>query len=108
MNRIRSSGNFSILYFVLMFLCLVMIFATLWIRSNVIAVEYKLSSLEDKKKNLLKERKILLAEKASLTSFAKLEGREGHLLVFPDRKKVVYIVGSPESMAKTTSFVKKQ
>ncbi|GAB5046521.1 hypothetical protein [Thermodesulfovibrio sp. TK110] len=81
------------------------IFAILWVRSNVISVEYRLSSLEEKKKALLRENKNLVAQKSSLTSFVRINNE--HLLVFPDRKKVVYIEGSPESFVKTVSFNKK-
>jgi len=31
---------------------------------------------------------MLLAEKSSLTSFVRLDNVEGHLLVFPDRKRL--------------------
>jgi len=50
---------------------------------------------------------MLLAEKSSLTSFVRLDNVEGHLLVFPDRKKVVYIYGNPENVVKVVNFNKK-
>lgn len=83
------------------------IFAILWVRSNVISVEYRLSSLEEKKKELLRENRLLLAERAALTSFVSINQAQGNSLVFPDRKKVVYISGSPESLVKSASFNKK-
>ncbi|MCS7215576.1 MAG: hypothetical protein RMI30_06685 [Thermodesulfovibrio sp.] len=83
------------------------IFAILWIRSTVISLEYRLSSLEEKKRQILNERRHLLAEKASLTSFVRIHNSDSHFLVFPDRKKVVYISGNPESLVKTVRFNKK-
>lgn len=83
------------------------IFAILWVRSNVISVEYRLSNLEEKKKEMLRERRNLLAQKASLTSFVRISSAQGDLLVFPDRKKVVYIAANPDSLVKSVSFNKK-
>lgn len=81
--------------------CIVLaLFGILWIRSNVIAIEYKLSQLEEKKKSLLREQKILLAQKSSLTSIARLEKGEVLSLHFPDRKKVVYITDKSVSVSK--------
>ncbi|MGB9709879.1 MAG: hypothetical protein ACPLZA_00055 [Thermodesulfovibrio sp.] len=94
-------------YFISIVFVLFAIFAILWVRSNVISVEYRLSSLEEKKKALLRENKNLLAQKSSLTSFVRINNAEEHLLVFPDRKKVVYIEGRPENLVKTISFNKK-
>jgi len=92
---------------VLIVFSLFAIFAILWVRSNVISVEYRLSSLEEKKKEMLNERRLLLAEKASLTSFVRINNSDGHFLVFPDRRKIVYISGNPESLVKAVSFNKK-
>ncbi|HHW21036.1 MAG TPA: hypothetical protein PKZ17_05200 [Thermodesulfovibrio thiophilus] len=99
--------NSYIMHIVLIILSLCTIFSILWIRSNVISLEYRLSNLEDKKKEILRERRMLLAEKSSLTSFVRLDNVEGHLLVFPDRKKVVYIYGNPENVVKVVNFNKK-
>ncbi|WP_297209006.1 MULTISPECIES: hypothetical protein [Thermodesulfovibrio] len=84
---------------------LLSIFAILWVRSNVIAIEYRLSSLEEQKKELLREQKTLIAERASLTSFVRIENKE-YALIFPDRKKVVYITGKPEHLIKSVSYNK--
>lgn len=91
---------------VLIIFSLLAIFAILWIRANVISMEYRLSSLEEKKKEMLNERRLLLAEKASLTSFVRINNADGHVLVFPDRRKIVYISGNPESLVRAVSFNK--
>lgn len=92
---------------VLIVLSLLAIFANLWIRSNVISLEYRLSSLEEKKKKMLNERRLLLAEKSSLTSFVRINNVEGLFLVFPDRRNVVYIYGNPESLVRPVNFNRK-
>lgn len=92
---------------VLIVFSLFAIFAILWIRSNVISMEYRLSSLEEKKKKMLNERRLLLAEKSSLTSFVRINNVDGLFLVFPDRRKVVYISGNPESLVRTINFNRK-
>ncbi len=92
---------------VLIVFSLFAIFAILWIRSNVISIEYRLSSLEEKKKKMLNERRLLLAEKSSLTSFVRINNVDGLFLVFPDRRKVVYISGNPESLVRTINFNRK-
>lgn len=91
----------------MIFLILFFIFAVLWVRSDVISIEYRLASLEEKKKELLREKRVLVAEKSSLTSFVRIEQTIGESLVFPDRKKFVYIYGSPENLMKTVQFTLK-
>lgn len=98
---------FNIIFFLFIFLIILSIFGILWIRSNVIAVEYKLSQLEEKKKNLLREQKILLAQKSSLTSIARLERGEVFSLHFPDRKRVIYITQDSNASMNRVSFNKR-
>lgn len=69
------------------------LFGIVWLRSNFISVEYAISELENKKVDRLREAKMLMAEKASLMSMHKVEKTAVRDvgLVFPDRKKVVYV-----------------
>lgn len=69
------------------------IFGIVWLRSNFTSVEYAISELENKKTDRLREAKMLLAEKASLMSMHKVERTAVRDLglVFPDRKKVMYV-----------------
>ncbi len=69
------------------------IFGIVWLRSNFTSVEYTISELENKKADRLREAKMLLAEKASLMSMHKMEKTAVRDLglVFPDRKKVMYV-----------------
>ncbi|MEW6585252.1 MAG: hypothetical protein AB1442_06530 [Nitrospirota bacterium] len=71
----------------------ILAFGLVYLRSSFVSLEYNLGDLEKKKMQHLKERKILLAERTNLLSFAKLEtdlnGENG--FVTPDRLKVIYI-----------------
>ena len=69
------------------------VFCIVWLRSNVMMLEYNLGELEKKKIESLKGREMLRAEKASLLSFERvnafLSRNEG--FVFPDRTRVIYV-----------------
>lgn len=69
------------------------IFSIVWLRSSVRTVEYSIAQLDNKRMETLKERKMLMAEKASLLSIQNVkdtwDGQAG--LVFPDRVKVIYV-----------------
>jgi cell division protein FtsL len=109
MTNYKVCNGFSLfIKAVFILFILVMIFATLWIRSAIISTEYKLSTLEQQKKELLIEKKLLIAEKASLISIAKLEATSQKEMIFPDRKKVVFIQGSPEVLVKSVSYKKER
>jgi len=69
------------------------VFGLVYLRSSFVKLEYSVGDLEKKKTSCLRERKMLLAEKTSLLSFAKLEespGAGGNF-VLPDRIKVVHV-----------------
>jgi cell division protein FtsL len=105
MNKICfGCKGFYLIRILLIFLTVVSIFAILWIRSNVITIEYRLSQLEEKKKYLIKEQKVLIAEKSSLTSIAKIEQSGLAELQFPDRNKVVYVTKNIEPSINKVSF----
>jgi cell division protein FtsL len=109
MTNYKVCNGFSLfIKAVFILFILVMIFATLWIRSAIISTEYKLSTLEQQKKELLIEKKLLIAEKASLISIAKLETTSQKEMIFPDRKKVVFIQGSPEVLVKSVNYKKER
>jgi hypothetical protein len=92
--------------------CLIVlgVFSLVYLRSGFLKLEYGLSELEQKKMNYLKERKMLLAEKTSLLSFAKFEGdfngKEGFVL--PDRLKVVHLSKQKNYASYKASLEKKQ
>lgn len=92
----------------LLVLIVTSIFATLWIRSAIISTEYRLSNLEQQKKELLKERTLLIAEKASLTSFVRIDTAANQEVMLPDRKKVFFIQANPETLVKSASYRKEK
>lgn len=98
----------SLLQWLMLLLIGVSIFAVLWIRSNVLALEYRLGQLEERKKALLREQKALLAERASVSSFSRIEKSENLYLRFPDRKSVIYITKKAEDSVSTISFTQKK
>jgi hypothetical protein len=69
------------------------IFGLVYMRSGFLQLEYHLSYLEKKKMQCLRERKMLLAERTSLLSFAKFEGSRhgGDGFVLPERVKVMHM-----------------
>ena len=58
-------------------LCVVILlsglFGLIWLRSGVVTIAYDLRNLEEKKMDSLKDRKILMAERAKLMSLEKID-----------------------------------
>ncbi|MFO0752301.1 MAG: hypothetical protein U0411_03120 [Thermodesulfovibrionales bacterium] len=73
-------------------------FAIVWLRSSVVSLEYSLSRLEKKERDLAREKKTLVAERANLLYVGRLEAvaANGSGFVFPDRAKVVYVKKAPK------------
>ena len=69
------------------------VFGLVYLRSSFVRLEYSLGDLEKKKMNYLKERKMLLAEKTKLLSFAQLQTshNDSEGFFFPDRVKVIHL-----------------
>jgi len=72
------------------------IFGIIWLRSNLISLEYTISELENKRMERLRETKMLMAERASMLSIQRVESTAVRDLglVFPDRTRVVYVKDS--------------
>ncbi len=93
---IRKSRCNILVFLVKPFLVMVIIagiFGLVYLRSGFLQLEYSLSDLEKKKIQCLRERKMLLAERTSLLSFAKLEGsrQAGDGFILPDRIQVIHM-----------------
>lgn len=90
------NGSKSILaYFIkplLFIMIFIGIFGLVWLRSGIIAIEYQIGMLEKEKTDALREKKLLIAERASMLSIKEV-GERGMVtgLTFPDRKKVLYV-----------------
>ena len=69
------------------------LFGIVWLRSNLISLEYGISELEKTRLDNLRETKMLMAEKSALLSLQKVE-KTASLdlgLVFPNRTRVVSV-----------------
>lgn len=91
MRTKNSNGFFFLLKTLSVILLLVSIFSIVWLRSSVVSMEYRLGKLESTKMEMLKERKHLDAQRASLMSVERLGKTAAREYVFPDRVKVVYV-----------------
>jgi len=112
MIRISRSGN--IMSLMLKPLCIVLLlfalFGLVWLKANVVTLEYNISDLEKKKAECLKERKILFAEKAGLQSFESIESSLSgdYGFVFPDRVKVIHVKRQKGSLPYKASLERRQ
>ena len=75
MIRTKTNGNvLSLLYKPLCVVILLSgLFGLIWLRSGVVTTAYDLRNIEEKKMASLKDRKILLAERAKLMSLEKID-----------------------------------
>ncbi len=103
MIRPKANTNMlSLLYKPLMVACLLLgLFGLIWLRSSIVAVNYEIHNLEEKKMGALTDMKLLLADRAKLMSLAKIDtslrstaandryADNGY--IFPDRIKVVHV-----------------
>jgi hypothetical protein len=86
------------------------VFGLVYLRSSFVKLEYTVGDLEKRKTSCLSERKMLLAEKTSLLSFAKLEespdASEGFVL--PDRIRVIHVDKQSRSLPYRASLERSQ
>jgi hypothetical protein len=92
--RYKKSNLFSMLLkpFSIMLL-IVGLFSVLWLRSNIVSLEYGLSNLDKKKITLMREKKMLMAERAHLLSIERFQklASTGSGFIVPDRVRVVSV-----------------
>ncbi|MCE5312446.1 MAG: hypothetical protein LLF86_04770 [Nitrospiraceae bacterium] len=106
--RSRNSGKFSFFLKTLsVVLLLASVFSIVWLRSSVVSMEYRLGKLENTKMEMLKERKHLDAQRASLMSVERLGKAAAREYVFPDRVKVVYVKKDPGQQTHKTAVSSK-
>lgn len=111
---IRTSRKKNVFSFLLIPLCIVLLllgmFGVVWVRSSVVKLEYKIGELEKKKEECLKAKRMLLAEKASLFSFERVDTSMGkhHRFIFPERVRVIHIEKQKEPKTYKASLQKKQ
>lgn len=94
------------------------LFSLVWLRSSVLKVAYELRDLEEMKMDALKDMKMLLAERAKLTSLERIDAsfktNRGNNnvfaengFVFPDRINVVHVAKSKSSEPVQVSYERK-
>lgn len=93
-------------------LLLFSIFSIVWLRSSFVSLEYSISSLEKKKTALMRDMKMLAAERASLMSVERFErvannGAVNGGFAFPDRVKVVHVKKANDKEPYMASFNKR-
>jgi hypothetical protein len=102
MMHTKTNGNMlSLFHKPLCIACLLFgLFGLIWLRSSVVAVAYDLRNIEEKKMEVLKDRKALLADRARIMSLGKIdvsfrdaqgEGKYASAYIFPDRVRVIHI-----------------
>lgn len=69
------------------------IFSLVWLRSSIIAVEYEIGTLDAEKAKAVRQKKALIAKRASALSMGEIGSRGMKLagMGYPDRKRVVYV-----------------
>lgn len=91
--RRRKKHSFLSLIFKLFLIILIIAggFGIVTLRSSYLNLEYTIGELENKKTNALRERKLLLAEKSSILSFAKFTSAQSssESFIIPNRIKII-------------------
>ncbi len=110
MMRRKRVGLLSFIFkSFLVLLLIVCVFGIVKLRSDFLKLEYSIGELENKKTNALKERKLLLAERTNILSFAKIAtaqpSEEGFII--PDRIKVISTDKNKKYMPYRASLEKK-
>jgi hypothetical protein len=75
---------------VLVLLLTLGIFGLVRLRSTIVSMEYGIGAVERQREEAMKERKVMVAEFASLRSIQVVDQRD-MALTFPDRRKVFYV-----------------
>ncbi len=92
-RRIKNSKKRGLLLKVGFFLSLgFCLFATVWLRASVVNLEYEIGALNELRSDLTRERKVVLAHRASSYSLEKIEGvamERG--MTLPERENVYFV-----------------
>jgi hypothetical protein len=111
---IRLGRKKSLMSFIFKPICITVLlvghFNLVWLKSHVLNLEYSIGVLEKMKVDHIKERRLLLAEKAGLQSLERLEASatESRNFIFPDRVKVIHVKKQKGPLPHKVSLEKKQ
>jgi len=112
MIRLGRKKNLASLIFrpLCIILLLVGQFGLVWLKSHVISLEYNIGILEKVKADQIKERRLLLAEKAGLQSLERLgaSSADNSDFIFPDRVKVIHVKRQKGVLPHNVSLEKKE
>ncbi len=103
----RKRGFLGLVFkFFLVILLILSFFAMLGQKNAITGLEYKISAIEKKKMQLIKEGKHLMAAKARLASIENIRKASVNPeeFQFPDRKKVVYVKTIKQSEPRSASY----
>jgi cell division protein FtsL len=92
-RRLKRNKRWALAKFCFFIYVFISVFSLVWLRTTVVNLEYELSQLENQKKALLREGKLLSAERANLYSAGKIEEIAiKHLgMSFPKRDKIFFV-----------------
>ena len=76
-------------------LIVISVFYTLWLRSSIKSLEYKMGNMQQKKYELLKKQRNLMTKKENLLSISSIDrvAIKKMGFEFPDRNRVIYVKG---------------
>ncbi len=92
-RRIRRTGGWFLLRLCLLLYLVICVFALIWLRTTIVNIEYELGELNTQKVALLREEKLLMANRASIYSTMKIEyiATERLGMNLPDRENIFYV-----------------
>lgn len=96
----------SVLKTLLIILPVFLLFSVIWLRSNLVAIEYDMGQLQLQKARLINDRRELAVKRAELASAKKVEyiAADSMGLKYPNRRRVVYLKRGRETGAYTAGL----
>lgn len=92
-RRLKRDKRYGLLKFSFFLYTLLGVFALIWLRTAVVNLEYELSQMEKQKVGLIREGKLISAEKAYLYSAREVEGVaiKQFAMSLPKRENIFFV-----------------
>ena len=92
-RRVKKDLRWKLIKFTIFLCVFVGVFALVWLRTTLVNLEYELNELGNQKMELLKERRMVSAEKANFYSVEKIEqvAMEKLGMSLPKREKIIFV-----------------
>lgn len=105
-RRMKRTGGWFLLRLSILLYLIAGLFSLIWLRTTIVNMEYEIGELNTQKVVLLREEKLLMAERASLYSAMKIEdiATNGLGMNLPDRENIYYVKRTREAGVYTTSI----